>query len=208
MQPELARTLSTLILIPMLITLFLTLALSAPPLELDLAASASVERPHQSLQERLSERLDALMTAETEEAAAELASEVRSLWRQQAGPTADLLLQRGAEARAIGDFNTAWRSYDHLRTLEPDYAEGWVVSAELAIEETDWTFALEALNQAVTLDAQRYDAWALLGRALEQAQAREAAMEAYREALSLYPLHPAAGPALARLERELAGRAL
>ena len=82
------------------------------------------------------------------------------------------------------------------------------MSAELAVQASDWEFALQALNQAVTLDERRYDAWALLGRALEQAQAREAAMEAYREAVLLYPLHPAAGPALARLERELAGRAL
>lgn len=189
--------------------LSLLAAVQATPL-LDLAPAPDAEPPraYQSASERLEEKLDELLTAPGEEAAAEIASQVRSLWRQQAGPTADLLLQRGAEAREAGDQTTAWRSYDHLRTLEPDYAEGWVVSAELAIEETDWDFALEALNQAVTLDARRYDAWALLGRALEQAQAREAAMEAYREALSLYPLHPAAGPALARLERELAGRAL
>ena len=193
-----------------MIALSLLAALQAtPPLDLSALSDSGMEqRAYQSIDERLSERLDALASADNEETAAELASEVRSLWRQQAGPTADLLLQRGAEAREIGDVNTAWRSYDHLRTLEPDYAEGWIVSAELAIEDTDWDFALEALNQAVTLDARRYDAWALLGRALEQAQAREAAMEAYREALRLYPLHPAAGPALARLERELAGRAL
>jgi tetratricopeptide (TPR) repeat protein len=181
---------------------------ATPLLDLAPAPDADAPRAYQSASERLEEKLDELLTAPGEEAAAEIASQVRSLWRQQAGPTADLLLQRGAEARETGDQTTAWRSYDHLRTLEPDYAEGWVVSAELAIEETDWDFALEALNQAVTLDARRYDAWALLGRALEQAQAREAAMEAYREALALYPLHPAAGPALARLERELAGRAL
>ncbi|WP_273144883.1 hypothetical protein [Oceanicaulis alexandrii] len=189
--------------------LSLLAAVQATPL-LDLAPAPDADAPrvYQSASERLEEKLDELLTAPDEEAAAEIASQVRSLWRQQAGPTADLLLQRGAEAREAGDQTTAWRSYDHLRTLEPDYAEGWVVSAELAIEETDWDFALEALNQAVTLDARRYDAWALLGRALEQAQAREAAMEAYREALALYPLHPAAGPALARLERELAGRAL
>lgn len=189
--------------------LSLLAAVQATPL-LDLAPAPDPDPPraYQSASERLEEKLDELLTAPGEEAAAEIASQVRSLWRQQAGPTADLLLQRGAEAREAGDQTTSWRSYDHLRTLEPDYAEGWVVSAELAIEETDWDFALEALNQAVTLDARRYDAWALLGRALEQAQAREAAMEAYREALALYPLHPAAGPALARLERELAGRAL
>ncbi len=182
-------------------------ALQATPL--DLAPQQDEQaRVHQSISERLDEKLQALASATDEEHAASLADEVRSLWRQQAGATADLLLQRGAEARERGDEATAWRAYDHLRALEPDYAEGWIVSAELAVQASDWEFALQALNQAVTLDERRYDAWALLGRALEQAQAREAAMEAYREAVLLYPLHPAAGPALARLERELAGRAL
>ena len=192
-----------------MMVLSLLAALQATP-QLDLApAQAQAEpRAYQSIDSHLADRLVALASETDETRAATLADEVRSLWRQQAGATADLLLQRGAEARERGDINTAWRAYDHLRALEPDYAEGWVVSAELAATETDWTFALEALNQAVTLDERRYDAWALLGQALEQAQAREAAMEAYREAVLLYPLHPFAGPALARLERELAGRAL
>lgn len=188
--------------------LSLLAALQAMPLDLAPAQDAAEPRVYQSIDAHLDDKLLALSTATEDERASTLADEVRSLWRQQAGATADLLLQRGAEARERGDLDTAWRSYDHLRALEPDYAEGWVVSAELAVQTSDWEFALEALNQAVTLDERRFDAWALLGRALEQAQAREAAMEAYREAVMLYPLHPAAGPALARLERELAGRAL
>lgn len=188
--------------------LSLLAALQAMPLDLAPAQDAAEPRVYQSIDAHLDDKLLALSTATEDERASTLADEVRSLWRQQAGATADLLLQRGAEARERGDLDTAWRSYDHLRALEPEYAEGWVVSAELAVQASDWEFALEALNQAVTLDERRFDAWALLGRALEQAQAREAAMEAYREAVMLYPLHPAAGPALARLERELAGRAL
>lgn len=188
--------------------LSLLAALQAMPLDLAPAQDAAEPRVYQSIDAHLDDKLLALSTATEDERASTLADEVRSLWRQQAGATADLLLQRGAEARERGDLDTAWRSYDHLRALEPEYAEGWVVSAELAVQASDWEFALEALNQAVTLDDRRFDAWALLGRALEQAQAREAAMEAYREAVMLYPLHPAAGPALARLERELAGRAL
>lgn len=188
--------------------LSLLAALQAMPLDLAPAQDAAEPRVYQSIDAHLDDKFLALSTATEDERASTLADEVRSLWRQQAGATADLLLQRGAEARERGDLDTAWRSYDHLRALEPDYAEGWVVSAELAVQASDWEFALEALNQAVTLDDRRFDAWALLGRALEQAQAREAAMEAYREAVMLYPLHPAAGPALARLERELAGRAL
>jgi len=186
-------------------------ALQATPADtVDLTGSEpqEVQIGAPTLEDRLLERVTALAAAPDEATAETIAAEVRSLWRQQAGPTADLLLQRGADARTRGDLTTAWQAYDHLRGLEPDYAEGWIVSAQLAASEEDWRFALEALNEAVTLDALRFDAWALLGQALEQAQAREAAQEAYREAVALYPYHPQAGPALARLDRELAGRAL
>jgi len=182
--------------------------LQAEPAQAAGLSRTGAEPAYQSLEDRLLERITALASAESEAEADEIGGGVRSLWRQQAGPTADLLLQRADAALNQGDQQTAWRAYDHLRALEPDYTEGWIVSARLAVANEDWGFALEALNQAVTLDALRFDAWALLGQALERADAREAAREAYREALALYPLHPRAGPALERLDRELAGRAL
>jgi len=177
-------------------------------------ASVSLLEPEQpaavylTLEERLLERVTALAASSSEAEADAIADEVRSLWRQQAGPTADLLLQRAETALSRRDVRTAWRAYDSLRALEPAFAEGWMVSAELAAAQEDWDFALEALNQTVTLDPLRFDAWALLGQALERANAREAAQDAYREAVALHPYHPQAGPALSRLDRELAGRAL
>lgn len=190
--------------------LALFLAAAVPP-GIDLPGLPEPDRARAQYQDpaaRLDQRLALLAAAEDEAGAEQLALEVRSLWRQQAGPAADLLLQRADEALAAGDQATAERAFYHLRLLEPDYAEGWVQSAELAARTSDWDFALEALNTAVSLDADRFDAWALLGRALEQADAREAALEAYEEALERHPFHPAARPAAARLERELAGRAL
>ncbi len=189
-----------------------TLALlvqDAPVITLPGAEPAEPQsRAYLNLEERLDERLAALAAAGDPANADLIADEVRSLWRQAAGPTADLLLQRAAQAREIGDAATADRAYAHLRILEPDYAEGWMASAELAIEDGDWTFALEALDTVVTLDARRFDAWALLGQALERAGAIEAALDAYEEALALHPHHAAAGRGQARLEQELAGRAL
>ncbi len=170
--------------------------------------SDAARAQYQDPQSRLQSRLERLADADDEQGAQELAGEVRSLWRQQAGPAADLLLQRAETALEAGDDATADRAYFHLRLLEPDYAEAWVASAELAARRSDWDFALEALNTAVSLDADRFDAWALLGRALETAEAREAALEAYEEALARHPFHPIARPAAARLQRELAGRAL
>lgn len=193
--------------------LFALLPVAAQPPVIDLprADAPEAERAraqYQAPQARLEERLALLAAAVDETRAEALAGEVRSLWRQQAGPAADLLLQRAETALEAGDTGTAERAYYHLRLLEPDYAQGWIASAELAARRADWDFALEALNTAVSLDADRFDAWALLGRALETADAREAALQAYREALARHPFHPVARPAAARLERELTGRAL
>lgn len=162
----------------------------------------------QSLDERLETRLASLRDAATPAEADVIADEVLSLWRQQAGPAADLLLSRAAEAREHGDRTTAQRALDHLRRLEPDFAEGWVASARLAAAGEDWSFALEALNEAVAREPRRFDAWVMLAQALERAGARAAALEAYEEALAIHPHHHTAGPARARLTRDLAGRAL
>ncbi|MGJ3232119.1 MAG: hypothetical protein ACFE0P_10000 [Oceanicaulis sp.] len=189
----------------------LILAVQPPVIDLPGAAAPETDRARAQYQDpeaRLEDRLELLASAPSEERAKSLAGEVRSLWRQRAGPSADLLLQRAETALEAGDLSTAETAYFHLRLLEPDYAEGWVASAELAARQADWTFALEALNTAVSLDANRFDAWALLGRALETADAREAALQAYEEALERHPFHPVARPAAARLQRELAGRAL
>ncbi|MEQ8433172.1 MAG: hypothetical protein RIA71_02935 [Oceanicaulis sp.] len=190
----------------------LLLAAAQPPV-IDLPVSPAPQgegarAQYQDPQARLESRLERLAAADDEQSAQALAGEVRSLWRQQAGPAADLLLQRAETALEAGDDATAERAYFHLRLLEPEYAEAWVASAELAARRADWDFALEALNIAVSLDADRFDAWALLGRALETAEAREAALEAYEEALARHPFHPAARAAAARLEREIAGRSL
>lgn len=197
----------------MIWALALTLAAQPPSIDLEALLGRAQEatadvRAAPSPAARLEERLEALLTAETDERAAIIADEVRSLWRQQAGPTADLLLQRAAVAREIGDDETAERAYAHLRLLESDTAEVWIVSAEYAASQGDWSFALEALNTAVTLDARRFDAWSLLGQTFERAGAEAAAFEAYGEVLALYPRHEGARAARARLDRSLAGRAL
>lgn len=197
-------------------SLILLLALAAqdvPPLPAPEPVGESIDlieepRERERPEARLARRLEDLRQAEDEEAAALLASEIRSLWRQQGGATADLLLERGAEAEERGDLETAARQYTHLRRLEPDFAEAWLASARVAAARGDWPFALESVERAIAIEPKRFDAYAILGRALEEAEAYEAAMAAYEEALSLYPLMPAARAGRARLERELSGRAL
>ena len=172
--------------------------------ELDLSQGRDRERP----EARLDRRLEDLRNAETEQAAEPIAEEIRSMWRQSGGATANLLLARGQEARETGDLTTAARQFTHLRRLEPEFADAWLASAQIAASQGDWPFALEAVERAIALEPRRFDAYALLGRALEQAEAWPAAQAAYEEALRVYPLMPAARAGLARVERQLSGRAL
>lgn len=161
-----------------------------------------------SMSDRLQERLRTLAASENAAQAQTIADEVLSLWRQQAGPTAQLLLERGERAMDAGEAGLAERQYAHLRRLEPDFSEAWVVSAEAAMVRDDWDFALEALERAIALEPGRFDAYVLLGRTLEQADSAAGALEAYEAALAIHPHHDAARNAAARLEERLSGRAL
>ena len=93
-----------------MIELLLTLAQADadPVIRLDTAPV------RQSLDERLEARLASLREAATPAEADVIADEVLSLWRQQAGPAADLLLSRAADADERGDDATAQRALDHF----------------------------------------------------------------------------------------------
>lgn len=186
----------------------LWLALAVPPGITLTPEGQDERRASMTLEERLDERLAALASASSQSEGETIADEVRSIWRQSAGATASLLLDRAEQALAERDRDTAERAYAHLRILEPDFAEGWVAAAQLAMAGGDWDFALDALTQAVNLEPRRFDAYALLGRTLERASEPAAALAAYEEALRVHPWHPQALQARGRLENQMAGRAL
>lgn len=191
-----------------MISVLLSLALATVPPAISTLPDTQDARPSLSPSERLDERLEALQAAETEADALLVADEVLSLWRQQGGATAELLLDRGLAAESAEDLTTATQQYFHLRTLEPEFAEGWIASARLAMREGDWPFAMQALSTAIELEPRRFDAYTFLGRTLEQANESPAALSAYERALELFPLMPSARSGKARIERQMAGRAL
>ncbi|MEO1039134.1 MAG: hypothetical protein AAFX09_06270 [Pseudomonadota bacterium] len=181
---------------------------AAPADEAAPDAAPQTRSSRDSLPRRLDERLGALGATQSSDEAEPIAAQIRSLWRQLGGPTAALLLDRGAESAARGELGDASRQYFHLRNLEPELSEAWMVSAEIAIAQDDWEFALEALERAVAIEPRRFDAYVMLARALERADAAQGALAAYEAALAIHPHEETALNGQARLERALAGRAL
>lgn len=178
---------------------------SESPIALDPVAPA-VE--FQTPEVRLAERLDALAEAESATAARPLVDEIIALWAHSGSDTIALLMDRGLVAEAAGEHEIAARMYDHVNQLAPEFAEGWLASGRVAAALEDWGYALETLNTALTIEPRRFDAYMTLGRVLERAEAAEAALDAYSEALEIYPVYAPALEAKERLETALAGRAL
>lgn len=185
-----------------MIALVLALALQTLP-DAPAATPEVVLEP----EERLEARLDALRTAEEPEAR-DIAEEVLALWADADSATIDLLMERGEQALLAGEADIAARMFDHVNRLAPDFAEGWLRSAQIAQARQDWEFSLQALNRTLTLEPRRFDAYYLLGRTLEQAQRPEAALEAYDQALELYPAYELAAQNAARIRARMRGRTL
>jgi len=163
--------------------------------------------PLQTPAERLDERLAALSTASAEEATP-LVDEITALWADSGSDTISLLMDRGEAAALGGDLELAARMFDHVTEIEPDWSEGWLRSAQVAASREDWAYALEALNEALTVEPRRFDAYLLLGRTLERAERPESALEAYDEALAIYPQFELARRAASRIRAQMAGRPL
>lgn len=161
----------------------------------------------QTPEERLAERLDALAGAD-EATAAGLVDEIHALWAHSGSDTISLLMDRGRGAEIAGNEDIAARMYDHVTRLAPDYAEGWLAAGRVAAGFEDWSYALESLNRALTIEPRRYDAYMSVGQVLEAAEAWDAALDAYEEVLAIYPAFQPAVDAKNRLEAAAAGRAL
>lgn len=171
------------------------------------AVQIETATPFETPEQRLSDRLDALASAD-ERGAMPLIDEIHALWNHSGSDTISLLMDRGRAAEAAGNTDIAARMYDHVTRLDPDFAEGWLSAGRVAAGFEDWAYALETLNTALTLEPRRYDAYVTLGRVLERAEEWEAALDAYSQAFRIYPAYAPAAEAKERLEAALAGRSL
>ena len=73
-----------------------------------------------------------------------IAEDIWAVWLDSGSYTVNFILRRGTSAQKRNDIKLARRMYDHVTTLNPDYAEGWARSSRLALEEKDLSRALNS----------------------------------------------------------------
>jgi len=149
-----------------------------------------------------------LLNAPSESEANDAAQDIWASWMESGSPTVDMIMERAVDAQTIGDYETARAFYDRAIMLEPEYAEAWNRRATLFLNDENFPEALRDLNEALRLEPRHFGAWAGLGIMMETMGAEAEALDAYRQALEIYPFMTQARQAEKRLSRVAEGQGL
>jgi Flp pilus assembly protein TadD len=154
--------------------------------------------------------LDRLSTLTEDDAteARRLAREIEERWTHSGSAAMDLLLRRGRDALDEGDFARAVTHLTALTDHAPDFAEGWNARATVFFLQERYGLALSDIEQVLILEPRHFGALAGLGIILEQVDAPEAALRAFRAARDVHPAEENVNRAIERLEQQTGGRTL
>jgi tetratricopeptide (TPR) repeat protein len=182
---------------------------SEPPTASPRPSTANPSAPQREAQPALpqGERLyQRLKEAKTEQEAKGVAGLIVRRWSRSGSDTVDLLATRMKKAAGENNLNLAIELADRIIALEPDWAEGWHQRATLFFRLEDSTRAMFDLAEALKREPRHFVALSGLAALLQQQGKDKAALRAYREVLSVYPLMEGAKQAAEKLAPNVDGR--
>ena len=146
--------------------------------------------------------------AQTEDAAeaGRIEAEIRIQWDKSGSPAMNLLLKRGNDAMAMGNYPAAVEHFTALVDHDPDFIQGWNARASAYYATGDIGPALADLAHVLELDPRNFDAIAGLAGLLEETGQEEQALEVYRAAHAIHPHLAHVNDGIARLEESLEGQ--
>ncbi len=157
------------------------------------------------------EKLDGLFTrlqSAGEEEAGRIETEIWLEWSKSGSPAMDLLLQRGRDAMAVGDYMTAVSHFSAIIDHDPEFAEAWNARATAYYSAGDFGPSIADIARVLTLNPRHFGALSGLATMLEETGKTERALDAYKAALALHPHLEGVQDAIERLETEAEGQEL
>ena len=154
---------------------------------------------------RLGELFDALAKAPSAEMAAPIEQEIAKVWAESKSPTTDLLYLRGAAALEGEDADLALKLFETMTVLEPNFAEGWNMLANVHLMRDETTQAIVDVRRTLELEPRHYGALATLGQIMESLSDTKAALAAYDASLKINPNQEAVKQAAKSLRRKVDG---
>ena len=175
-------------------------------LALLLCSPALAQTPDRKTQ--LETLLNALKAAPTEEAAAALETQLRTLWAEASSPVLRLLLIRATRELNESAPNDAADSFDAALDLDPDLLEGWRGRAQARLRLGDPTGAVRDIQEVLRREPRYFPALQDLSRLAESRNDWRGALAAWQKLLELNPRTPGGQNRLRDLRRRALGEEL
>lgn len=160
--------------------------------------------PLQAQTARLDELFDDLAVAEGQEWQ-RIERDIWKEWSKSGSDAMDLLLERGRDAMASGDIETAIEHLTALTDHAPDFAEGWNARATAYFQAGKFGPSIEDIRRTLALNPRHFGALSGLGRILDELGFPEDALNAFRAAQAIHPHRPNLQETIDRLETEVGG---
>ena len=178
---------------------------STPRAEPQTAVPEELLNPHAkdgvtSRKQVLADLFKRLRTAADEENAELVAEAIDKIWRRSGSDTVDLLMARAGEMVQKEKLDVALDILDSVVAIAPDYPEGWNRRATVFYMKRDFRRSLDDLRRVLALEPRHFKAINGLGLIMQELGDKEAALQAFRQVLRIYP-H---AEDTQRLEQELA----
>ena len=162
----------------------------------------------QKKQAELDHLLAVLKRTADQKEAAKISRQIQGLWSQSGSDTIDLLMQWAEDGINQQDYAMALDFLDNVVALQPDYAEGWARRAAVHVQLNDLTLAMSDLHRSLSLEPRNYNALFLVGSILEMTGRNKLALEAYEDALKIYPQMQRAQKRVGDILEDQTGRAI
>lgn len=153
-------------------------------------------------------RLGTLTAEQDAGEAARLANEIQERWTHSGSAALDLLLRRGTDAIADGEYQKAISHLTALTDHAPEFAEGWNQRATAFFMMDEYGAAIADIEQVLILEPRHFGALAGLGIILQQLGDEVGALRALKAAAQVYPAEENVAQAIERLEQQTGERTL
>ncbi len=154
-------------------------------------AESGKAEPPSSAASRHRQRLDDLFArlagAQDATEAAAITTAIDHLWLQSGSPTADLLMQRAAQALEAKDDKTASLLLDKIIALKPGWAEAWNKRATVRYLEDDDGGSMADIAHVLALEPRHFGALSGMGFILHRNGNDKAALTVLRKAAQVNP---------------------
>jgi tetratricopeptide (TPR) repeat protein len=138
-------------------------------------------------EETLDRLFASLRTASDEQAAKATEEKIWELWSRSASPTAEVLLGQAVVAMGAAENAASLEILDSIIAAYPSYAEAWNRRATLHFMLGNYNASLGDIEKVLDLEPRHFGALAGRGMIYQRQGKWSAALNAFREALSMNP---------------------